>query len=53
VGFTCRFLFIGGCGHPPIKKTLAPVGMNQEDKSVIKTAIDALVTKRQIQQLAS
>jgi transcriptional regulator with XRE-family HTH domain len=26
--------------------------MNNEDKSVIKTVIDALVTKRQIQQLA-
>jgi transcriptional regulator with XRE-family HTH domain len=27
--------------------------MNPEDKSIIKTVIDALVTKRQIQQLAS
>ncbi len=27
--------------------------MSSEDKSVIKTVIDALVTKRQIQQLAS
>jgi hypothetical protein len=26
--------------------------MNNEDKSVIKTVIDALITKRQIQQLA-